>query len=101
MDTPRLTRAQRRDATRGQFRARFGAFLRDRQALATASIDAYAARTGTTLPLPAQVLALGLTALCDGVPSCCEADARSPADALADAVLVGFLTHTVFGGVRG
>lgn len=84
-----------------RFRARFGVFLRDRQALATACIDAYAVRTGALLPLPTQVLALGLTALCDGVAACCAADARSTADSLTDAVLAGFLAHTVFGRVRG
>lgn len=93
--------AQLQAARDPQFRARFGAFLRERQALSIACIDAYAARAGVSLSLPAQVLALGLTALCDGVQSCCAADARSTADTLADAVLVGFLTHTVFDRVRG
>ncbi|WGY72881.1 TetR/AcrR family transcriptional regulator [Burkholderia cepacia] len=98
---PRLMwlEAQLQAARDPQFRARFGAFLRDRQALAVACIDAYAVRAGVSLPLPAQVLALGLTALCDGVQSCSAVDAWGTDDALADAVLVGFLTHTVFGCV--
>ncbi|RKT99238.1 TetR family transcriptional regulator [Burkholderia sp. Nafp2/4-1b] len=82
------------------FRAQFGALLHERQALATACIEAFAARAGVSLPLPAQVLALGLTALCDGVQSSCAADARSAVDSQADAVLVGFLTHTVFDRMR-
>ncbi|WP_175964074.1 TetR/AcrR family transcriptional regulator [Burkholderia pyrrocinia] len=93
--------AQLQAARDPQFRAQFGVFLRERHALATACIDAYAARAGASLPLPAYVLALGLTALCDGVQSCCAADARSSADTLADAVLVGFLTHTMFDRMRG
>ncbi|KGB92334.1 MULTISPECIES: TetR/AcrR family transcriptional regulator [Burkholderia] len=93
--------AQLQAARDPRFRARFGALLRERQALAAACIDAYAARAGVSLPLPAPVLALGLTALCDGLQSCVAADARSMADALADAVLVGFVTHTVFDRVRG
>ncbi|AZQ55025.1 TetR/AcrR family transcriptional regulator [Burkholderia cenocepacia] len=82
--------AQLQAARDPQFRARFGALLRDRHALAAACIDAYAARAGVSLPLPTPVLALGLTALCDGMQS------HGAADALADAVLVGFITHTVF-----
>ncbi|NTZ04672.1 TetR family transcriptional regulator [Burkholderia metallica] len=93
--------AQLQAARDPRFRARFGALLRDRQALAVACIDAYAARAGVSLPLPTPVLALGLTALCDGMRSHDAADARSTVDALADAVLVGFITHTVFDRVRG
>ncbi|WP_175824159.1 TetR family transcriptional regulator [Burkholderia sp. BCC0419] len=93
--------AQLQAARDPRFRARFGALLRDRQALAAACIDAYAARAGVSLPLPTPVLALGLTALCDGMRSHDAADARSTVDALADAVLVGFITHTVFDRVRG
>ncbi|WP_175976940.1 TetR/AcrR family transcriptional regulator [Burkholderia sp. BCC1047] len=87
--------AQLQAARDPQFRARFGALLRDRQALAAACIDAYAARAGVSLRLPTPVLALGLTALCDGMQP------HGAADALADAVLVGFITHTVFDRVRG
>ncbi|WP_175874533.1 TetR family transcriptional regulator [Burkholderia sp. BCC0397] len=93
--------AQLQAARDPRFRARFGALLRDRQALAAACIDAYAARAGVSLPLPTPVLALGLTALCDGMQSHGAADARSTVDALADTVLVGFITHTVFDRVRG
>jgi AcrR family transcriptional regulator len=82
------------------FRARFGALLRDRQALAIACIDAYAARAGVSPSLPTPVLALGLTALCDGMQSHSAADAGSTAGPLADAVLVGFLAHTVCDRVR-
>lgn len=93
--------AQLQAARDPEFRAQFGALLRERQALATACIDAFAARAGVSLPLPAWLLALGLTALCDGVHACCAADARSTVDTLADAVLVGFVTHTVFDRMRG
>ena len=71
------------------------------RALAAACIDAYAARVGVSLPLPTQVLALGLTALCDGMHSHGAAEARPTDDTLADTVLVGFITHTVFDRVRG
>ncbi|KVL55206.1 TetR family transcriptional regulator [Burkholderia territorii] len=84
-----------------RFREQFGALFRARQALASACIDAFAARAGVPLALPAPVLALGLTALCDGVHACRAADARGSVDAQADAVLVGFVTHAVFGCVRG
>ncbi|KVH58687.1 TetR family transcriptional regulator [Burkholderia sp. MSMB1072] len=93
--------AQLQAARDTRFRARFGTLLRERQALAVACIDAYAARAGVSLPLPAPVLARGLTALCDGMQSHSAADARSTVDALADAVLVGFITHMVFDRVRG
>lgn len=93
--------AQLQAARDPQLRARFGALLRDRHALAAASIDAYAARARTSLPLPTPVLALGLIALCDGMQSHSAAEARSTADTLADAVLVGFITYTVFDRVRG
>ncbi|AOI90871.1 TetR/AcrR family transcriptional regulator [Burkholderia pseudomultivorans] len=93
--------AQLQAARDARFRAQFDAFLRERQALAAACIDAFAARTGVSLRLPAHVLAFGLTALCDGVQSCCAAHARSGADTLADAVLVGFLAHTLFDRDRG
>ncbi|MCA8097445.1 TetR/AcrR family transcriptional regulator [Burkholderia contaminans] len=93
--------AQLQAARDPQFRAQLGALLRDRQALAAACIDAFATRTGVSLSLPADVLALGLTALCDGMQSHSAGVARSSADALADAVLVGFITHTVFERVRG
>ncbi|ALV58512.1 MULTISPECIES: TetR/AcrR family transcriptional regulator [Burkholderia] len=87
--------AQLQAARDPRFRARFGALLRDRQTLAAACIDAYAARAGVSLPLPTRVLALGLIALCDGMQS------HGAVDALADAVLVGFITHTVFDHLRG
>ncbi|MGR3910786.1 helix-turn-helix domain-containing protein [Burkholderia sp. SR8] len=93
--------AQLQAARDPQFRAQFGALLRKRQALATACIDAFAACAGESLPLPSPVLALGLSALCDGVQSCCAADASSATDALADAVLAAFLAHTVFDRMRG
>ncbi|CAD9223940.1 Transcriptional regulator, TetR family [Burkholderia cenocepacia] len=93
--------AQLQAARDPRFRARFGALLRDRQALAAACIDAYAARAGVSLPLPTLVLALGLTALGDGMHSHGAAEARPTADTLADTVLVGFITHTVFDCVRG
>ncbi|WP_321926548.1 TetR/AcrR family transcriptional regulator [Burkholderia sp. BCC1998] len=89
--------AQLQAARDPAFRAQFGALLRERQALATACIDAFAARAGVSLALPSPVLALGLTALGDGMQSCCAADGRRNADTLADAALVGFLTHAVFG----
>ncbi|MBN3730738.1 TetR/AcrR family transcriptional regulator [Burkholderia sp. Tr-20390] len=93
--------AQLQAARDPQFRARFGALLRDRNALVAASIDAYAARARMSLPLPTPVLALGLIALCDGMQSHGAAEARSTADTLADAVRVGFITHTVVDRVRG
>ncbi|EOH6072310.1 TetR/AcrR family transcriptional regulator [Burkholderia cenocepacia] len=86
--------AQLQAARDSRFRARFGALLRDRRALAAACIDAYAARAGVSLPLPTPVLALGLTALGDGM------QAHGAADTLADAVWVEFITHTVFDRVR-
>ncbi|WP_269502066.1 TetR/AcrR family transcriptional regulator [Burkholderia sp. IMCC1007] len=129
MDPGRPTHAQRRDATRERLIGAARAIFAEK-GYAAASVEDIAAAAGHTrgafysnfrsktemlfelltrdhddagvaLPLPAQVLALGLTALCDGVQSCCAADACSTADALADAVLVGFVTHTVFGGARG
>ncbi|AXF24791.1 TetR family transcriptional regulator [Burkholderia pyrrocinia] len=88
--------AQLQAARDPRFRARFGVFLRERQEQAAACLSAFAARAGTSLSLPAEVLAFGLTALCDGVQSCRAADPRGATDTLADAVLAGFLTRAVF-----
>ncbi|KVH35841.1 TetR family transcriptional regulator [Burkholderia cepacia] len=93
--------AQLRAARDPQFRAQFGALLRERQALAAACIDAFATRTGVSPSLPADVLALGLTALSDSMQSLSAADVRSTDNAPADAVLVGFITQTVFDRARG
>ncbi|WP_175922466.1 TetR/AcrR family transcriptional regulator [Burkholderia latens] len=93
--------AQLQAARDPQFRAQFSALLRERQARATACIDAFVAHAGVSPALPAPVLALGLAALRDGVHACRAADARGTVDTLAEAVLAGFLTHAVFGRTRG
>ncbi|MBN3816387.1 TetR/AcrR family transcriptional regulator [Paraburkholderia sp. Se-20369] len=79
-----------------RFRVHFNAFMGKRQARMTACIRAFADRTGAPLLLHAEVLAIGLMGLCDGVQFCYAADPQRVTDELADAVLAGFLALTMF-----
>lgn len=79
-----------------RFREHFNAFLRDRQNRMTAYVAGLAERMGAPLPLPAEVLAVGLLGLCDGVQSCYAVDPQRVTDELADAVLASFFARAVF-----
>jgi AcrR family transcriptional regulator len=61
----------------------------------TVCIGAFAERTGAPLSLPAEILALGLMGLCDGLQSCYATNPRYMTDELTEAVLAGFLAHAM------
>ncbi|PCE30476.1 TetR/AcrR family transcriptional regulator [Burkholderia ubonensis] len=90
------TEAKLQAARDVRFRTPFNAFMRKRQERTTACIRAFAERTRAPLRLPAEVLALGLMELCDGVQSRYAVDPQCVTNALADAVLAGFFACTVF-----
>jgi AcrR family transcriptional regulator len=80
-----------------KFRVEFNAFMRELRQTTTDYIRAFSERVGTPLPMPAEQLSLGLTALCDGVQFFYSSDPQSvPAD-FAEAVLAGFFNRVVFG----
>jgi len=80
-----------------EFRARFNAFMRELRQTTTDYISAFSERVGTPLPMPADQLALGLIALCDGMQFFYSSDPQTVPDALAEAVLAGFFGRVVFG----
>ena len=80
-----------------EFRARFNAFMRELRQTTTDYISAFSEGVGTPLPMPADQLALGLIALCDGMQFFYSSDPQTVPDALAEAVLAGFFGRVVFG----
>ncbi|AIO57652.1 bacterial regulatory s, tetR family protein [Burkholderia mallei] len=83
-------------ATRdAKFRARFNEFVKEKRDRFTHYILTFAERVGTPLLLPADVLALGLMSLCDGVQSYHAADPRHVTGDAAQQVLVGFFARVV------
>lgn len=90
------TEAKLQAARDPRFRARFTAFLGEKEEQMTLHLRAFAQRTGVPLPLSAEVLALGLMGLCDGVQSYYAADPQRVTDERVDAVLAGFFAYTVF-----
>lgn len=84
-------------ATRdAKFRARFNEFVKEKRDRFTHYILTFAERVGTPLLLPADVLALGLMSLCDGVQSYHAADPRHVTGDAAQQVLAGFFARVVF-----
>ncbi len=78
-------------ATRdAKFRARFNEFVKEKRDRFTHYILTFAERVGTPLLLPADVLALGLMSLCDGVQSYHAADPRHVTGDAAQQVRAGF-----------
>ncbi|CAJ8067726.1 TetR family transcriptional regulator [Burkholderia pseudomallei] len=83
-------------ATRdAKFRARFNEFVKEKRDRFTHYILTFAERVGTPLLLPADVLALGLMSLCDGVQSYHAADPRHVTGDAAQQVLAGFFACVV------
>lgn len=83
-------------ATRdAKFRARFNEFVKEKRDRFTHYILTFAERVGTPLLLPADVLALGLMSLCDGVQSYHAADPRHVTGDAAQQVLAGFFARVV------
>ncbi|MGZ2744311.1 TetR/AcrR family transcriptional regulator [Burkholderia stagnalis] len=78
------------------FREHFNALLREKRNRIKDYVAGLAQRTGVPLRLPADVLAMGLMELCDGVQSCCAVDPQRGTSELADAVLTRFLALAVF-----
>jgi AcrR family transcriptional regulator len=84
-----------------KFRVGFNAFLREMRQTMTDYINAFSARVGTPLPMPAEQLALGLMALCDGVQFFYASDPQSVSADMAEGVLAGFFGRVVFGASGG
>lgn len=83
-------------ATRdAKFRVRFNEFVKEKRDRFTHYILTFAERVGTPLLLPADVLALGLMSLCDGVQSYHAADPRHVTGDAAQQVLAGFFARVV------
>jgi hypothetical protein len=57
----------------------------------------FSERVGTPLQMPAEVLALGLISLLDGVQALRVCDPHHITDNLAEAVLAGFFSKVVVG----
>ncbi|WP_133648628.1 TetR/AcrR family transcriptional regulator [Paraburkholderia flava] len=85
-----------------RFRVRFNAFMHEKLEQMAAYIDEFATRTGVPLPLPAEVLAVGLMGLCDGVHFMFTIDPKNVTSDLAESVLGEFFGRVVFGrGMAG
>ena len=81
----------------GRFRVRFNAFLHEKLEQLSAYIREFAALAGTPLALPAEILAMGLMGLCDGVQFFYTVDPQNVTTQKAEAVLGGFFARVVFG----
>lgn len=89
-------------ATRdAKFCARFNAFSREKRELLTQHIQRFSERVGTPLPLPADVLAVGLISLCDGMQVFRMCDPQYVTDDLTEAVMAGFFSKVMFSGSEG
>ncbi|MBW0448623.1 TetR/AcrR family transcriptional regulator [bacterium M00.F.Ca.ET.228.01.1.1] len=81
----------------GRFRLRFNAFLHEKLAQLSAYVREFSERVGTPLPLPAEMLAMGLMGLCDGVQFFHTVDPQNVPGDMAQAVLAGFFARVVYG----
>ncbi|WP_027803416.1 TetR/AcrR family transcriptional regulator [Paraburkholderia dilworthii] len=81
----------------GRFRLRFNAFLHEKLEQLAAYVREFSARVGTPLPLPPEMLAMGLMGLCDGVQFFYTVDPQNVPSEMAEAVLAGFFSRVVFG----
>lgn len=85
-------------ATRdADFSARYNAFMQEKHHELAAYIEEFSARVGTPLPMDADVLALGLIALCDGAQLLATADPQRITAPLVEQMLAGFFSRVVFG----
>jgi AcrR family transcriptional regulator len=80
-----------------KFRARFNALMHEKREQMALYIRTFSERTGTPLPLPAELLAVGLIGLCDGMQSLHASDPQHVPDELMELVLAGFFARVVFG----
>ncbi|CAH2918757.1 MAG: Transcriptional regulator, AcrR family [uncultured Paraburkholderia sp.] len=81
----------------GRFRLRFNAFLHEKLEQLAAYVREFSERVGTPLPLPAEMLAMGLMGLCDGVQFFHAVDPQNVPGEMAEAVLTGFFARVVYG----
>lgn len=79
-----------------KFRVRFNAFRNEKLDQIAAYIRAFSEHVGTTLPLPAQTLALGFVSLCDGVQFFRMCDPEQVTDEVTESVLAGFFSKVLF-----
>ncbi|WP_118178859.1 TetR/AcrR family transcriptional regulator [Paraburkholderia phosphatilytica] len=79
-----------------RFRTRFNAFRREKLDQLAAYIREFSARVGTPLPLPAEVLALGLMGLCEGIQFLHTVDPQSVTTTQTEVVLSEFFARVVF-----
>lgn len=86
-------------AREARFRVRFNEFMKEKREHLAAYINEFARRVGTPLPLPADVLALGLIGLCDGVQFLATADPQNVSEPFVENVLAGFFSRVVFGRI--
>ena len=85
-------------ATRdARFRTRFNAFMKEKREELKAYIEEFSARVGTPLPLPPDVLVVGLIGLCDGVQFLAAGDPQQITQPLVEQVLSVFFSRVVFG----
>lgn len=80
-----------------KFRTRFNAFMHEKREEMAGYIRMFSERVGTPLPLPAEMLAIGLIGLCDGVQALYLSDPQHVTVELTEAVLAGFFARVVFG----
>jgi AcrR family transcriptional regulator len=80
-----------------RFRVRFNAFLHAKLEELSAYIREFSARVGTPMSMPAEMLAMGLMGLCDGVQFFYTTDPQNVSADTAEAVLAGFFARVVFG----
>ncbi|TKC90279.1 TetR/AcrR family transcriptional regulator [Trinickia terrae] len=89
--------AQLQASRDAKFRTRFNAFMHEKREELTLYIRAFSERVGTPLPLPAEVLAIGLMGLCDGLQSLHLSDPQHVSAEFTESVLAGFFARVVFG----
>jgi AcrR family transcriptional regulator len=80
-----------------EFRTLFDAYATEKCAQMAQLIAQFADKLGLKLLLPAEVLALGLMSLCDGVQSNHMASPQFVTDEMVEAVLAGFFARVVLG----
>ncbi|HTH61474.1 MAG TPA: TetR/AcrR family transcriptional regulator [Paraburkholderia sp.] len=79
------------------FRTRFNAFMKEKRDELKAYIEEFSARVGTPLPMDAEILTLGLCALCDGAQLLAMEDPERITPPVVEQMLAGFFSRVVFG----
>jgi len=80
-----------------RFRTRFNAFMKEKRDQLVAYIEEFSVRAGTPIPLPPDLLAIGLIGLCDGVQFLATADPQQITPNVVEEVLGRFFARVVFG----